>query len=74
MGTFTFTFSAIFTKGKKTLVTSCLLSKTMKPFQNGSTLKEKNLLLASGRFALKLKAKMKIKELLPLKVYPLTFR
>ena len=37
-------FFAISTKGNN-FMTSCLLSRTMKPFQNGVYLKGKNLLL-----------------------------
>ena len=70
-------FSTIFTKGNN--FCDCLHSWTTWPFQNGSTLKGKNLLLEEQILFYKSipiwrrEAKMKMAELLPLKVNPVTF-
>ena len=71
-------FSAMFSK-ETNFVTSCLLALRTKSSQNGSTLKGKNWLRWEQIFffhmltPIEMGGKMKMTELLPLKVYLFTF-
>ena len=66
-------FEYFFLKRGTSLVTVCFLLWAVKPFSKmGSSLKKKNLLLCEQTLSFKRKgAKMKMAELLPLKVYHL---